>query len=162
MASKAKRVGRPRKSGYTPEIGDRIIALMCEGKSLRNIAAVPGMPPMQTISDWGREAKYSDQEFVGRYARARISGCHAQFEQMREIEDKLLNEEFDDPQNARIALDTNKWRLSKMLPGVYGERTHIEHSGMIKHETVKDHAPEWMQERLVAPAAQVAEAETVH
>ena len=155
----------PRKSGYTPELGDRIIALMSEGKSLRDIAKEPGMPDAAQLCRWADKAELSDQEFPQRYARARIFGCHAQFEQIREIEDQVLAEEFSDPQNARIALDSIKWRLSKMLPGVYGERTHIEHSGSLKVETVKDHAPEWLQEMLTKPAAQTAgdeETETVH
>ncbi len=79
--------------------------------------------------------------------RAREAGAHAQFEQIREIEEKLLNEEYKDPQNARIASDLIKWRLSKMLPRVYGDRTHIEHSGEVK-TSPKDFAPEWMVELL--------------
>ncbi len=139
---------------YTQALGDQIIALMSEGKSLRDIAAEPGMPSRSAISDWGTTPEHSDQAFVGRYARARAAGCHSQFEELRVIEEKLLNEEYKDPQNARIASDLIKWRLSKMLPGVYGERTHIEHSGEVK-VSAKDHAPQWMQERLagLAPAA---------
>ena len=64
----------------------------------------------------------------------------------------MLHEGFEKPENARIALDSIKWRLSKMLPGVYGDRQHIEHSGSLKVETVKDHAPEWAAERLAALA----------
>ncbi len=151
---------------YTQALGDQIIALMSEGKSLRDIAAEPGMPSRSTISDWGTTPEHSDQAFVGRYARARAAGCHSQFEELRVIEQKLLREEFDDPQNARIASDLIKWRLSKMLPGVYGERTHIEHSGEVK-TTPKDYAPEWMVELLTgkgteAPTASDEDEDTIH
>ena len=78
------------------------------------------------------------------------------------IEEKLLNEEYKDPQNARIASDLIKWRLSKMLPGVYGERTHIEHSGEVKMSP-RDHAPEWMEDLLTKqPAAAADPTETRH
>ena len=141
-------MGRPKGSGkYTPGIGNKIIDLMADGASLRDIAAMAGMPSRQTMSAWGNNGEVSSPDFPGRYARARAAGCHSQFEDIREIEQKLLREEFEDPQNARIASDLIKWRLSKMLPGVYGERTHVEHSGEVKLSP-KDHAPEGMVDRL--------------
>ena len=156
-----------RKCTYTPELGEKIIEMTAEGLSQDEIARHPGMPPQRTISNWGINPKHSDPDFVAGYTRAREAGAHAQFEQIREIEEKLLNEEYKDPQNARIALDSIKWRLSKMLPGVYGERTHVEHSGSVK-VTPKDHAPEWMVELLTgkgteAPTASGDEDEdTIH
>ena len=73
---------------------------------------------------------------------------------MGEIIDKVLLEEFEDPQNARIALDAIKWRLSKMLPSVYGEKSHLEVTGGLKVETIKDMAPDWMKEELLAMGAE--------
>ncbi len=143
-----------RKCTYTPELGEKIIEMTAEGLSQDEIARHPGMPPQRTISNWGINPKHSDPDFVAGYARAREAGAHAQFEQIREIEEKLLNEEYKDPQNARIASDLIKWRLSKMLPGVYGERTHIEHWGEIK-TSPKDFAPEWMVDRLTKDGQQV-------
>ncbi len=154
-----------RKSTYTPELGEKIIEMTAEGLSQDEIARHPGMPPQRTISNWGMNPKHSDQDFVAGYARAREAGAHAQFEQIRRIEEKLLAEKFEDPQNARIALDAIKWRLSKMLPGVYGDRSHIEHSGSVKVDSVRAFAPEWMAERLSPPpkkADELDEAGTVH
>ncbi len=73
-----------------------------------------------------------------------------------------------DPNTARALIDSIKWRLAKMLPRVYGERSHLEVSGELKLETVKDRAPEWMAERLAGVgeemqgAIKALEAETVH
>ncbi len=71
-----------------------------------------------------------------------------------------------DPHAARVAIDTIKWRLSKMMPRVYGERSHLEISGGLKVETVKDRAPEWMETALAGGAESAvtppAEAETRH
>lgn len=67
-----------------------------------------------------------------------------------------------DPHTARVLIDSIKWRLAKMLPRVYGERAHLEVSGGLKVETVKDHAPDWMKDKLagLTPAAIVAAEET--
>ena len=152
-----------RKSKYTPEIGDKIIELMASGASLRDIAAMAGMPPRQTMSAWGTSGEVSDPDFPGRYARARAEGAHVQFDELKELEDRLLDKDDDlDPHAARVAIDTKKWRLSKMLPGVYGERSHVEHSGSIQ-TTPKDHAPEWMLDRLASKTEQPGTAnETRH
>ena len=154
----------PRKSAYTPEIGERICELLADGASLRDIAAVEGMPPRATICRWAWDDELSDQEFTRRYARARETQAHSEFDDLKDLENEVKEGTLD-PRAGQVVMDDIKWRLSKMLPQVYGERQHIEHSGTIKHETVKDMAPEWMAERLAAPAAQVDEAEegeTVH
>ncbi len=61
------------------------------------------------------------------------------------------------PHAARVAIHTIKWRLSKMLPGTYGERSHLEVSGGLKMDTIKTHAPEWLQERLAGGEVEVIE-----
>ncbi len=154
-----------RKSTYTPELGEKIIEMTAEGLSQDEIARHPGMPPQRTISNWGMNPKHSDQDFVAGYACAREAGAHAQFEQIRRIEEKLLAEKFEDPQNARIALDAIKWRLSKMLPGVYGDRSHLEHSGAVKIDSIRTFAPEWVEEMLtgdIKAAEPAPEDETRH
>ena len=155
----------PRKSGFTPEMGERICQHLADGMSLLSIAGLEGFPTEGCMRNWARKPEYSDQEFITSYARARIDGCDSQFEELREIEDRLAGKEGTtpiDPNAARALLDSIKWRLAKMIPDLYGERTHIEHSGSLKVETVKDHAPEWLQEMLTKPAEEPAEAETVH
>ncbi len=152
----------PKKSAYTPELGQRICELLAEGMSCLAISKLPGMKPESTIRRWAMEPEKSDPDFVTRYARARVIGAHARFDRLDEITERVLNEEFEKPENARIAIDAMKWQLSKMLPAVYGERSHIEHSGTLKVETVKDHAPEWMVDKLAAPAEEADEGETVH
>ncbi len=50
-----------------------------------------------------------------------------------------------------------KLSLSKMLPGIYGDRSHLEVSGGLKVETLKDQAPEWLRERLAGGEVEVIE-----
>jgi len=44
-----------------------------------------------------------------------------------------------------------------MLPGIYGDRSHLEVSGGLKVETLKDQAPEWLRERLAGGEVEVIE-----
>ncbi len=143
-----------RRTTFTPEIGAKICDLLAEGHSLLAISKLPGMKPITTLQGWAWNADWSSEAFVVNYARARALQAHSEFDELKEVEGELKAGKID-PHTARVLIDSIKWRLAKMLPGTYGERQHIEHSGTIKHETVKDHAPEWMQERLagLAPAA---------
>ena len=65
-----------------------------------------------------------------------------------------------------MLIDSIKWRLSKMMPSVYGDRSHIEHSGSVKVDSVRAFVPEWMEAMLAAPPvakeAEADEADTVH
>jgi len=149
----ATTIGRPKGSGkYTAELGDKIIELTGQGWSQQEIANKLQVISRPTISDWGYNAEHSSPDFVSGYARARDLGCHAQFEQLGDIIAKVLAEEFQDPQNARIAIDAIKWRLSKMMPAVYGERSHLEVTGGLKALTPKDLAPQWMRDEFAAEA----------
>ena len=38
------------------------------------------------------------------------------------------------------------------MPAVYGERAHLEVSGGLKVETIKDLAPQWMRDEFAAEA----------
>jgi hypothetical protein len=58
-------MGRPTKR--THENAQKICELIIEGRSLRQISAIEGMPKMQTILDWLK----ADPEFLGQYAHAR-------------------------------------------------------------------------------------------
>ncbi len=61
----AKKVGRP--SGYSPEIADKICALIREGYSERQIAKMEGFPSITTIGTW----KDLHPEFLAQSAHAR-------------------------------------------------------------------------------------------
>ncbi len=150
-----------RRTTFTAEVGRKICELLADGHSLLAISKMPGMPKISTLQGWAWNADWSDESFVVNYARARALQAHREFDELKEVEGELKAGKID-PHTARVLIDSIKWRLSKMMPSVYGERSHIEHSGTIKHETVKDHAPEWMQDALTKPAEEPADADTVH
>jgi hypothetical protein len=106
--------GRP--SDYTPELADRICALIAEkDTSLRQICAMPEMPHRTTVNRWLE----AHEEFAAKYARARESQGDVIFEDMRAIEQKVLNRKLS-PQAARVVLNNQQWRASKLAPKRFG------------------------------------------
>ncbi len=133
---------------FTPELGERICAALATGQSILAIARIEGMPPESTIRRWGRNPKWSSDEFVAEYARAREDNADHHFDRMQEIE-KLLEKEEICPNSARVLLDSVKWRLSKQLPRSYGDRTRMDMVGSLEVTTrVSDHCPEWMRKAI--------------
>ncbi len=70
-----------------------------------------------------------------------------------EIVRSAMNVTADDAQAVRTKIDGLKWVLAKLHPEKWGDRVMNVHSGEIKVETIKDHAPEWLQEKLTKPAS---------
>ena len=154
-----------RKSKYTPELGDKIIELLTGGMSALAISRLDGMPTEGTIRNWAVNPDYSDQDFITKYARARELGADHEFDRLEDIEQELRDHTGDKEYNAhaaRVLIDSIKWRLSKKMPRLYGERAHLEVSGGLSAPTPKDHAPDWVKERLAEMAAKQAGAETRH
>ena len=98
----------------------------------------------------GRPVALDDVDgFAARYARAREIGCHALADETRAIADtpiegvvtttKLSREGdlYDEKrrgdmiEHRRLQVDTRKWLLARMLPAVYGDKQHVEHSGSL-------------------------------
>ena len=78
----------------------------------------------------------SDPTISERYARARESCADSQFDEMNDLERKVLTGELD-PNSFRAAMDSRKWRLARMHIK-YNERQIIEqkteHSGAVTIE----------------------------
>jgi len=46
-----------------------------------------------------------------------------------------------------------RWRVSRLNPAAYGDRSELRVSGTVTHEhRISDDAPAWIRERLAAPA----------
>jgi hypothetical protein len=117
-APKRKR-GRP--TIYSRQLADNICSQLAEGTSLREICRKPGMPSDAAVRQW---ALQDVDGFHSRYA-------HARELQAEKWADELvsLSDNAEDPQKARLQVDTRKWLLSKLLPKRYGERQTVEHTG---------------------------------
>jgi hypothetical protein len=95
-----------RRNSFTPALGDKICDLMGEGKSLRFICSLEGMPTRQAVNKWLHKGESADapkpfKDFVVQYIRARekLADFYAESisdiadEGMRdadEVEDKLV------------------------------------------------------------------------
>lgn len=125
---------------YSQEIADAICRELADGKSLREVCRMDGMPPESTVRLWALDDR---EGFAAQYARAREIGYYAMADDLLEIADDGRNDWMerngdDAPgwqvngehlQRSRLRVDTRKWMLSKVLPKVYGERLKHEGSG---------------------------------
>ena len=157
MARKAKASGAGRPSTYTSHIAADICRRIAEGEPLVKICRDPAIPAYRTVLGW----RVTNDEFSQLYARAREDAADTLADRICELAERVEKGELD-AHPGRTAIDALKWVASKLKPRIYGERAHLEVSGGLKVETVKDHAPEWMQEMLTKPAAEADEDETVH
>jgi predicted secreted protein len=126
---------------YSPEIAERICEGLASGLSLRKVCEQDGMPVAHAVLAWARD---NHQGFYEQYARAREIGYAVMAEETLHIAETALIAqksvskatgleitEGDNVERSRLQVDTRKWLLSKMLPKVYGDKQHIEHSGAV-------------------------------
>lgn len=124
------KVGRP--SAYSPEVTARICAQIADGKSLRTIAKMEGIPSLTTIFEWlGAKPEFAEQ-----YARAKEAQADAMTEDMLEIADtppQMGERGIDsaDVADKRLRIDTRKWLASKLKPKKYGEKIEQEIKGEV-------------------------------
>jgi len=126
-----------RPSDYGPEIAEAICDLIIEGKSLRTIEDLDGMPSKTSIMRW--LAKYP--EFRDQYARACEARTDAHAEEIIAIADDGANdwmqrhhgddvrwvENGEAIRRSQLRIDARKWLMGKHAPKKYGEKT--VHSG---------------------------------
>ncbi len=148
MARKAKANGVGRPSKYTSHVAAEICRRIAEGDPLVKICRDPAMPAYRTVLGW----RVKNDKFSQLYARAREDAADTLADRICELAERVEKGELE-AHAGRTAIDALKWVASKLKPRIYVERAHLEVSGGLKVETVKDHAPEWMQEMLAAPKA---------
>jgi hypothetical protein len=114
---------------YSPEIADELCTLIAEGKSIRQITDMPGMPVRRTVTYW--LSRYPD--FREKYECAMMLLAEYWAHEIIEIADDtsgdfIINEQGErvvDHENinrARLKVEARKWLLSKVLPKRYGDR----------------------------------------
>lgn len=102
---------------YNEELAATVLSHLSDGKSLRTIAKIDGMPCMVTIWKWiGRH-----EDFATRYAIAKQEAADAMVEDMHAIcDDPTL-----DHNHKRIMVDTRKWIASKLKAKKYGDKVAV-------------------------------------
>lgn len=122
-----KKIGRP--TDYTKKLGDEICSLLAEGKSMRTVAEMKGMPDKATIFRWIR----TDKDFRHQYARAKEEASELFIEEMIDIADgaeKIVRSGAEKKSSAyaqtqRLRIDTRKWIASKLKPKKYGDKLDL-------------------------------------
>ena len=124
--TKLQRGGRSGEHVYSRAIEDEICRRLSEGESLSSICRTPGFPCATVVRKW----VVQDRGGIGaRYARAREAGWEALADQLFEIsdDDSFLGQPDASAAAAqrRLAVDTRKWFLSKVLPHRFGDRVEV-------------------------------------
>ena len=66
-----------------------------------------------------------DKVLFDRYARARTAQASWLFDSIGTIEEDTLDGKID-PQVAKVVIDSRKWRLAKLHPKEYGDRSQVD------------------------------------
>lgn len=111
-----------RGSEYTDEIGDAVCALIAEGKSVREIGEMKGLPAQPTIYKW----LAAHPSFVEKYTRAREQQADVYSQEIVDIADNATPEDY---MVAKLRMDGRKWAASKLAPKKYGDKVQSELSG---------------------------------
>ncbi len=125
----ARQVGGRRHAAvpYSPEIADRVLAELMEGKLLADVCSDPDMPSVKSLREWVKEDK---DGFRKRYLEAREIGFQTIADETLKIVDDRRNdwivqlredgttEIILDPQRVKRAVlrvKARHWLLSKMM-----------------------------------------------
>lgn len=142
--NKQKRV-IPRK--FSELLAARVCEMVAQGKSLKEICKLDGMPSRETIMRW---VMFPDEEsmpgFSQRFKEARQIGWMLMGEDILDISDDSSKDrikkqvidkygnvriiEFDNPNNlvrAKLQVETRKWMLQRLLPAVFGDKIAVTH-----------------------------------
>ena len=100
-----------------------------------------------------------DPDFERLYERAREFQAETFADRIADIAEQALRGDVD-PQAARVAIDAQKWIVSKLLPKKYGDRTQVD-VNVNKKMTLIEYATAHQEKmKNVTPESQRLEADT--
>lgn len=105
------------------DLDDRIINALKEGRSYRwfDSDEAVGFPSTATIRRW----RSDDAEFDGRCARACEAAADADYDEMEDIEQRVLDGKLD-AKAANVVLSNMRWRMEKRKPRTYGQKVEVK------------------------------------
>lgn len=122
-----------------PHFSDELFKQVCEhladGKSLRQIAAIEGMPSPTSVVNWLNGDKTG--ELIAQYTRARELQAEKYAEEIVSISDEkeveavycgdeiTLKLDSAAVNRNRLRVEARKWVASKLLPKKYGDKVAI-------------------------------------
>lgn len=125
----------------SPETRLEICEHLADGKSLREICRMDGMPSESYV----RKCAIQDPDFGAQYARARDLGLDVIADEIIEISDttevgverttkpdgSVETKEGDMLGHRRLRVDSRKWYLSKLAPKRYGDKIDVGVTGSL-------------------------------
>lgn len=143
MPQERNELGQFMEGGdYTPELGEMICAEIIDGKSVRTICKMEGMPSKYTVMNWLR--RYP--EFKKLYDIACAERAEAYAEEIVDIADDGTNDwaerqlengntitvfDHEHVQRSKLRVEARKWICAKMKPKKFGDKLELEHTGSL-------------------------------
>lgn len=121
-----------RKSLATPDLVESILLRVANGESIKQICREKGMPDYTTVFKWMRDDPEMKEQFLlamqtkAHLADAEIDEIRGE---IRGIADKVNSEQMTKDaayvaiQEARLQIDSLKWKASKYYPKIFGNDT---------------------------------------
>jgi hypothetical protein len=112
-------------TGYTPEIGEALCALVADGCGLKSASAKLGIA-RRSARRWEAEVP----EFTRALAAARLEALENMAEELVELSDAVEKSgSMAEVQAQRLRIDTRRWVLSKLRPERYGDHLQLTGAG---------------------------------
>lgn len=115
-----KKIGRPSK--FTQEIADAICDEMINGRDLLDICNDDDMPGRASVYRWLKE----NPSFEAQYARAREALADYELAHLKKLAESCNESNVN---STRVKLNHYQWRLMKIAPRTYGDKTRTEVTG---------------------------------
>lgn len=127
-----------RPTTYTPELADRILDGLADGRMLPDICDEEGMPAPRTVHRWALD---DVEGFAARMRQARDIGCHHLVDETIAIADNGRNDwmarrkakgdidaivDHEHVSRSRLRIEGRHWLAAKRMPHVYGPRPEPE------------------------------------
>jgi hypothetical protein len=131
-----------RPTAYTPELADRILDGLADGRTLLDVCDDEGMPAARTVHRWAID---DVEGFAARIREAREIGCHHLADETIAIADNGRNDwmarrrangtpqeraEFivdrECVRRSALRIEARQWLVAKRMPQVYGARPEPE------------------------------------
>ena len=143
---RAQEIGRALGGGsipYSPELADRVLGELMEGRTLVEVCRLPGMPSKAAVLLWARRDR---DGFAARYKEAREIGGQIMVDDLiligndsqgdyvtrrTESGETVVVVNHDNINRDRLRSENLKWALTRALPKIYGNRLDIN----AKHDT---------------------------
>lgn len=114
-----KRNPYQKRKDILPKV-NAVLDAIADGSSMRKACKEEGIAPSSFL-----KVVVSEKEIFEHYTRARKAQAEWLFDTLGAIEDGTLAGKID-PQAAKVAIDSRKWRLAKLHPKEYGDKSQVD------------------------------------